>query len=205
MAWAPDYVTVEELRAYATRSASTVDDVDLAVVIAEASRTVDRYTGRQFGKVSAAEARHWTAEYDRRRGRWIIDTDDISSVTNLAVAVGDEEGTWDQPITEYSLWPYNAAQNGRPWERIIVEAGSTVKPTAREAACEVTALYGWAAVPTAVKGATLIEANRFFMRRISAFGVAGSPESGSELRLLRGVDVDAQKALDPYRKLWGAA
>jgi hypothetical protein len=205
MAWAPDYCTTAELRAYATRSVATVDDTELAFAITAASRVVDEYCGRQFGQVTPVAARLYSAQWDRRSGRWMIDTDDISATTNLAIAVDDDDDqVYDQTITDYRLDPLNAAALGEPWTRIIVDRDSAISPSCREGAVQVTALWGWAAVPTAVKNATLIEANRIFMRRVSPYGIAGSPETGSELRLLRAVDVDAQKILNPYRRVWGA-
>lgn len=217
MAWAPDYVTTAELRAYATRSGVTVDDAYLAMAVTTASRVVDDWCGRQFGKVDAAEARVYTPEWDPERRQWYVDIDDLHSSTGLAVAVdNDNDGAFEQAVTDYRLWPANAPQKGRPWTRIIFSVDSTVTPApwwagiyapwgGRPDSVEVDGLFGWAAVPVAVKEATLIEANRIHQRRVSPFGIAGSPETGSELRLLRSVDVDAQKALAPYRRRWSAA
>jgi hypothetical protein len=63
---------------------------------------------------------------------------------------------------------------------------------------KVTALWGWTAVPVAVKQATLLQASRFFSRRHSPYGVAGSPELGSEIRLLARVDPDVGVSLRDY-------
>lgn len=206
MAWAPDYVTTAELRAFVTRSASTVDDTELALAITAASRVVDEFCGRQFGKTGSTEARVYTAEYDRKRRRWIIPMDDVQTSVGLSIMVDDDDDeVFDKEIDVYRLWPFNAADETRPWERIIVNPDSANVPTCAEGAVEVTATFGWTAVPSAVKTATLIEANRIFQRRVSPYGIAGSPETGSELRLLRQVDVDVQKILQQYRRLWGAA
>lgn len=205
MPWQPDYATVAELRSFVTRSASTVDDTELQFAVTAASRVVDEFCGRQFGQVSPVEARLYTAFWDRRRARWLIDTDDISSSTGLLVSVDDnDDQVFDRSITDFRLWPFNNDERARPWTRIIVNPDSTFQPSVAEGAVQVTALWGWTAVPTAVKQATLIEANRIFQRRVSPFGIAGSPETGSELRLLRSVDVDAQKILRPYMVHWGA-
>ena len=205
MAWAPDYCTTAELRSYITRSSVTVDDTELALAVTAASRVIDEYCGRQFGSTSA-EARVYTAEWDRRRRRWLIETDDFQTTTGLEIMVDDDDDeTFDKEIDEYRLWPFNAVDVGRPWTRIIVDPESSNFPTCAEGAVEVTAAYGWTSVPTPVKTATLIEANRIFQRRVSPFGIAGSPETGSELRLLRAVDVDVQKILQPFRRHWGAA
>jgi len=53
-------------------------------------------------------------------------------------------------------------------------------------------------VPTTVKQATLLQASRVFARREAPFGVAGSPDMGSELRLLEKVDPDVAVMLVPY-------
>lgn len=210
MAWEPDYVTTAELRAYITRSSVTVDDTQLAWAATAASRDIDHYCARQFGKVAAAEARIFTAEFDRQRQLWMIDLigaelhSDIHSVTGLEIMVDDDDDqVYDQEVDSYRLWPYTPGP-GRPWTRVIIKADSAVKPTCREGAVEVTANYGWAAVPSPVVQATLIQANRIFQRRVSPYGIAGSPETGSELRLLRDVDVDVQRILASYRYQWGA-
>ena len=51
--------------------------------------------------------------------------------------------------------------------------------------------------------ATLLQASRLAARRDSPFGVAGSPDAGSEMRLLARVDPDVAVALEPYRRrIW---
>lgn len=59
-------------------------------------------------------------------------------------------------------------------------------------------------IPAGVTQACLLQASRFFARRYSPFGIAGSPENGSELRLLSRVDPDVAVVLAPYRVWWGA-
>jgi hypothetical protein len=59
-------------------------------------------------------------------------------------------------------------------------------------------------IPDAVKYACLIQAGRFYKRKDSLFGVAGSPEMGNELRLLAKLDPDVQVLIRPYKSWWGA-
>lgn len=199
MAWAPDYATTAELRAYATRSTSTVDDVELALAVTAASRAVDRHCNRQFGIVDTAEERLYTPTWDRRRRRWLIPIDDLMTQTGLAVEL---DGT---ALTEFTLEPRNAAAEGKPWTRIVVDDDSAVTPTGEEFEAAITALWGWAAVPDPVKQATLLQGSRFFARRESPFGIAGSPEQGSELRLLAKLDPDVATTLGPFVRWWAAA
>lgn len=199
MAWAPDYVTVAELRSYATRSTSTVDDVELALAVTAASRAADRHCNRQFGQVDAAEERLYTPTWDRRRRRWLIPIDDLMTQTGLAVEV---DGT---ALTAFELEPRNAAAEGRPWTRLVVDDDSAVTPTGGEFEAAITAQWGWTAVPEPVKQATLLQGNRFAWRRSSPQGVAGSPEQGSELRLLARLDPDVAITLGPFVRWWTAA
>lgn len=194
MAWAPAYVTSDELKAF-IRVTDTVDDVEVASAIEAASRAVDEYTGRQFGQVASAEARRYTA---RPRGcRWVVDTDDLADVTGLTVAV--PAGT----ITLYDRTPVNAAAKGWPYTGLAVDPDSTVQPTGERYEVTVTAKWGWSAVPVAVKNATKLQASRFLARRDSPYGVAGSPDQGSEVRLLARVDPDVAVILRPYvRREW---
>lgn len=207
MAWAPQYASTAELRAYLRIPvADTADDTSIALAATAASRAIDHHCNRQFGQVTTAEARVYTARYDRRRCRWIIDVDDISTTDDLSVMVDDDDDqTFEMEIDDYRLLPLNAAALSLPWTQILVGTESTNLPTDTEGAVEVTAEWGWAAVPDPVKEATLLQGARFFQRQQAPFGVAGSPELGSELRLLQKVDVDVAVMLRPFVRQWGAA
>ena len=197
MAWAPDYVLASDLKSY-VRITDTVDDAQIALAVTAASRAVDRCTNRQFGLVAAPEARVYTARWDKDRCRYVIEIDDLMTVTGLTVT--GEAGT----IDVFAKQPSNAAVEGRPWTRLVVDPTSATLPTLKEDGVTVTARYGWSAVPVAVQQATLLQASRLFTRRQAPFGVAGSPELGSELRLLAKVDPDVAVVLGPYTRWWGA-
>lgn len=206
MAWAPDYVTVEELAAYA-RISDSVDDEQLGLAITAASRAIDRHTNRQFGLVAAVEQRFYTARYDRQRCRWVVEIDDLMTATGLLVDYdADDDETYDHSVDSLNLGPANAAPEGRPWTRLVVRPDSTTLPGVIENGVRVTARWGWSPLPPdTIKQATLLQASRLFTRREAPFGVAGSPELGSELRLLAKVDPDVAVVLGPYVRWWGAA
>ena len=192
MTWAPDYVAASDLKSF-LRIGDTVDDVEVDFAIAAASRAIDRAANRQFGLEAAPVQRAYTARWDKARCKYVVDIDDLMTVTGLIVTV-------DVTETTYTLHPSNADLDGRPWTQIVLDGG-----TCTEDGVSVTAQFGWTAVPDAVKQATLLQASRFFKRRDAAFGVAGSPELGSELRLLAKVDPDVDVVLGPYRRWWGVA
>lgn len=200
MAWQPDYATTAELRSF-VRVLDTDDDTQIGLAIAAASRSIDRSTGRQFGVVSVAEARYYTARYDALRSRWAIPIDDLMTTTSLAVAFdSDGDETYADTITDYALRPRNAAVSSWPWTELAVLTTSDVTPTAAPEAVRVTAVWGWTEVPDAVKEACLLQSSRFLARRDAPFGVAGSAQIGSELRLLAKVDPDVEVILRPYRR-----
>jgi uncharacterized phiE125 gp8 family phage protein len=199
MVWAPDYATLSEFKSF-LRIPDTDDDAELALAITTASRAVDGFCHRQFGQVAAAEERSYTAYWDRRAGVWVITFDDLQDITGLTVTV--EAGAVD----DYTLEPVNAAQQGRPFTGLRVGTDSTAKPTTERHGVTIDAVWGWDAVPVPVEQATLLQASRFHARRFSPYGVAGSPEQGSEMRLLAKLDPDVELALARSKMIrwWGA-
>jgi hypothetical protein len=189
MAWAPDYVTVPVAREYITRHTETVDDVQIALAVTAASRAVDEHCNRQFGQVTPAQERRYTATYDYERRRWVVDIDDLQDDTDLVVTVDGEA------VTDYTLEPVNAVLDGKAWTRLVVSCDSAVQPTGADNEVAATAPWGWSAVPAQVELATLLQSNRLASRRESPFGIAGSPDTGSELRLLARVDPDVAVSL----------
>ncbi len=207
MAWRPAYATSTQLRDY-LRIGDGDDDTRISGVLEAASRAVDRHCHRQFGKVDAAELRRYSAVLDRSashqrpgldRPRWIIDIDDVHTTTDLAVVIRTAS------VTTYTLEPINAAAEGRPWETLIIDATSGIRPYGEPHEVYVTAQYGWASVPVAVREATLLQAARLFKRQDAPFGVAGSPDLGSEMRLLAKVDPDVAVTLRDFRRDWAIA
>lgn len=208
LGWQPDYATVDDLAAM-VRINDAVDDVQLALAISTASRMIDgpNGAGRQFGLCAVAEARIYTAVWDRDSYRWLIEIDDLMDTTGLALAVdlygrGDYGEDVDPVYTGFR--PPNAAQKSRPYTRLALLPTSPVQMTSITDAVRVTARWGWTVVPDTIKQATLIQASRLLARRDAPFGVAGSPEAGSEMRLLARLDPDVQVAISPYRRWWGA-
>lgn len=208
MAWAPQYASTAELRAYLRIPAGdTGDDTNIALAAVAASRTVDHHTNRQFGLVDPAAERIYTWMCDRYAGRPLLLIDDVQTTASLAVLVDrDNDGTAEDTLTigdDFELWPANAAADGKPWTGLWLKSGVTF-PSYLDAV-SVTAKWGWTAVPDTVKAATLVQAARYFTRQQAPFGVAGSPELGSELRLLQKVDVDVAVMLRSYVRNWGVA
>lgn len=197
MVWAPDYAQTSDLKSY-LRIDDSDDDAEIGLAVTAASRAADRYCNRQFGVTDGLEERSYTATWDRRRGRWVVEIDDLMTAAGLVITTA--AGTVDA----YQLEPANAEFQGQPWTRVVVDPAAAVAPATDENGVQVTATFGWTDVPAPVKQATLLQASRIFKRRDAPFGVAGSPQEGSELRLLAKVDPDVEVVLGPYRRWWAA-
>jgi Phage gp6-like head-tail connector protein len=193
MAWAPPYLTLSEAKAY-LRIADTVDDAEITVAIEAASRSIDEHCNRQFGQVDEVEERVYTARWDYHRNRWVVDIDDLDDADELTVTVAGAA------LTEFTLEPVNAVVKGLVWTRLVVSPDAAVQPCGRENEVAVVAPWGWSGMPVTVASACRLQTARFFSRRNSPYGVAGSPDQGSELRLLSRVDPDVGVMLRRYVK-----
>jgi hypothetical protein len=87
---------------------------------------------------------------------------------------------------------------------LAVRSASAVTPSGRKDAIRITAAWGWDAVPDPIEEACLLQASRLLSRRDSPHGIAGSPEAGSEIRLLERLDPDVAISCRPFRRVWGA-
>jgi len=198
MAWAPDYATAAELAAF-KRIGDSDDNTQLALAIAAASRAIDRHCHRQFGQVDDPEERFYPATWDRRRRCWVVVIDDLMD-DDLDITNDDGDA-----ITDYTLEPRNAAAKGKPWERLVISRDSATGPTGLDRELSMTGPWGWTQPhPDAVKEATLLQASRLDFRRSAPAGVAGSPEGGSEVRLLARVDPDVAVSLRGFVRWWAA-
>lgn len=207
MAWEPDYCTTAEFKNYVgIESTDNTDDVFIALDITAASRAVDaccsyRANGlgarRQFGKTDAPESRYYTPRWDINQARWVIEIDDLMDITGLTVAVDmGNDDTYESVITNYVLRPRDALANNRPYTQISINPNSSVQAYAWRDSAKVTAnVWGWSAVPSIVKRATLLQAHRFNKRRVSPFGTKGSPQKQTQQTIVDQVDADIEQML----------
>lgn len=193
MALRPDYATVAELRAHMS-SATAGTDAEFLAAITSASRVIDDHCGRQFGLAGATAERTYVYDGACIDGRAAVAIDDVQTTAGLEIEVDGVTLTAD----DYTLWPYNAAADAKPWTHVLLTAS-------RGADVTVTATFGWSAVPAVVKSAALIQASRFYVRKDASFGIVGSPELGSEMRLQAVADPDVRVMLQGVRRIWAAA
>ena len=195
------YATLEQLREYVrvTNPLDTVDD-DIAVLALVAARTaIDRACRRTFDDAGPTEARVFHATVDRETLRTVIVIDDTpSDADDIDLAYDPlQEGVYTTAITgAFRCFPLDAPVTERPFVKIVF-ARTTAVPVGE---VEVTTSYGWDPTPATIVQANLLQASRYLKRRDAPFGVAGSPDVGSELRLLSKLDPDVEMMVGDYRR-----
>lgn len=184
MALGDSYATLAELRSRVkiTDATYTAEDTRLTAALAAASRGIEKVTGRQFNLAASATAR----VYYPQDMNWAL-VDDISSTTGLIVKTDSTGGatyatTWTS--SDYQLEPLNGVvdgESGWPYWQLravgnfrfpCVWSVNTIAPL------QVTATWGWAAVPAPVKEGCLILAEDIYKLADSPFGTGGYGQFG---------------------------
>ena len=170
--------------------------------ISAASRLIDDYTGRVFYSATAAEDRYFTAQSAER-----LYLDDYQSITAVAV---DEDLDESYSLTlsataDYRPMP-SKRENGWPYTYIEIRRGSVNDfPCWLSEGVKVTAVWGWAAVPDAIREACLLQAFRLYRRQAAPFGVVGGGELGTAVAIpagkQTGLDPDVEMMVRPFVRL----
>lgn len=190
MTWKPDYVDLPTAKAF-LRVTDTVDDVEIAGWITAASRAIDKRCNRQFGALAAPAARIYrrTPFYDPTTGMWLLEIDDVATSAGMTV-----NGT-AYATSGATLLPDNAPADGLPWTALGFVTWPYPSYPGQPVLNTVVATWGWAAIPAQVPMAVKLQLNRWNSRRDSPYGIAGSPDQGSEMRLLSKLDPDVAVTL----------
>src|SRR5678816_2373102 len=144
------YCSVLQLRDYCQVNDS-IDDSILGQVCNAVSWGIEQYCRRQFNDAESATARVFYPD-----SLFHVAVADFHTVTGLIVKTGD---TFATTLTDYTLEPLNGIQRGRtgfPYRKIRLNSGTFTTSTVRRPTVQVTARWGWAAVPDAVTMAALI-------------------------------------------------
>jgi hypothetical protein len=193
MAITNGYATLSDVKA-ALRITDNLDDSLLETAIESASRMIDSYTARTFSNAGTA-VRNFAATDSLN-----LIIDDAISVTTVQSTdeIGDTYTTW--AATDYQLEPLNSRSDGlyMPYTGIRAVNDYTWPVVDQQALCRITAVWGWAAVPTAIKQATIIQSSRLFKRLDSPLGVLGMGDLG-QIRVSRYLDPDVEQLAMPFR------
>jgi hypothetical protein len=196
MAITNGYATLAEVKA-ALRLTDSVDDTLLERAIESASRRIDGYCGRWFYKTSATAVNIYPInEY------LVAFPDDVSN-TSITIKIDtNADGTYATTLTQgvdYILEPTDAALRGYPYTHARMVGGQTfpLEVTPSFPTVQVTAQWGWNAVPSDVSQACVLLSMRQFARLNAALGVVGFADMAITVRA---VDPDVRDLLNQYVK-----
>jgi len=188
------YATLVQVKA-ALRITDSTDDALLEQAIESASRRIDGYCGRFFYQTIATVVQIRATEFSTQLVK------DISDTTVIVKSQNDGTGTfattWLQG-TDYMLEPLDASIVGVPYTAITAIGGKVFTASVPNAppTLQVSALWGWAAVPSDVREACVLLSMRQFARLNAALGVVGFADMAVTVRA---VDPDVRDLLNPYR------
>jgi len=209
MAITNGYATLAQVKS-ALRITDSVDDSLIELAIESASRLIDAYTARVFYDMGS-QSRFFSAS-----DPYFCPIDDCQTITEVATALtsnGNYDTIWANPSSnqnngDYQVEPLNAAY---PTDGIIAPITGVralwryLFPTiGGNALVRITGTWGWSAVPTAIKQATVLQAARIFTRNNSPLGVAGIGDLGV-MRVSSQLDPDVRQLVEPYRRVNGFA
>lgn len=200
------YCSLADVKA-AARITDSIDDTLLELSIESASREIDSYTERVFyqtGSEGTPVARVYVPQ-----DLYVVETDDIISVSTLKTD-SNGDGTFDTTFdaSDFQLEPLNGLAGGidTPFTRIRA-IGTYLWPVyeprnvdANQASVQVTGVFGFSSVPTAVRQACILSALRQYKRYESPTGVLGFSDLGA-VRVGTKLDPDVERMIQPYRKV----
>lgn len=200
MALGDTYATLAELQARVTPNKTPSADEIAAMTnaLSVASRAIDAHCRRQFNKTETASARVYAP-----LSPVLAHVDDFHTTTDLALAIDlDGDGVYETTLaaTDYRLAPLNGLRHGESgwpyWQVKTTPLGSYRLVCG--VSLQVTAQWGWASVPSAIKEACLALAEETFKLKDAPFGVSMGFADFGPVRVRENPRVMAM--LQPYRR-----
>lgn len=198
MALGGDYITLEGLKQRLDIPAGDqLDDTLLSGAIAAATRSINAECGRDFQQAETASPRRYCPA-----GAELVITHDIATTSGLAVGVDDDgDGVAERTLeaAAYELEPTDGivgGLSGWPYWRIRL-VDSTSWPAGRRRTIQVTARWGWPAVPAPIIQAAYVLAEDLAKLKDTPFGVGGFGEFG---RIRARENPHVAMLIRPYRR-----
>jgi hypothetical protein len=198
------YCSLADVKA-AARLTDNLEDELLELCIESASREIDSYTERVFYSTGGTAVARVYIPQDI----YLVETDDIISVESIKTD-SNGNGTFDVTwaATDFQLEPLNGRAGGIDTPATRIRAiGEYLWPVyeprnvnSNQASVQVTGVFGFATVPTAVRQACILSALRQYKRYESPTGVLGFSDLGA-VRVGTKLDPDVERMIQPYRKV----
>jgi hypothetical protein len=176
------YATSDQLKDYIGQAAAdSTNNSRITDALTSSSRSIEKYCHRQFNLASSATARVFYPDSSK-----FTFVDDFATTVGLVIKTdtngdGTFETTW--AAADYQLEPLNGVVDGETgwpyWKIRAVGSNSFPCVTSSQLApLQVTASWGWAAVPADVKQSCLILGSSYFRLAGAQFGLAGMDQFG---------------------------
>ena len=196
------YCTLSEFKQFMTApgqdlTADIGDDTVIEALIESSSRFIDGECVRHFYKSAADETRYYTATDPA-----FIRTDDLVSVTALYTDDGLRTYTNTWAVTDFDLWPYNAAADGRLYVQIVTAPYSNYwfYPGVAKGV-KVTGIFGWPSVPDPIREACLLITLSTYKRRFGEnLSSVSTVTAGGVVITPQDVPAGAWAKINPYRR-----
>lgn len=194
------YVTLEEIRSRLGGQVPADQSSALETAITSACRALDVFCGQQFYDSGSATARTFTPRHHYR-----LKVDPFSTVTGLVVktdTAGDATYATTWASTDYEV-DYFGGDFGQtmsaPFDTIRA-IGAYCWPTAnlRVRSVQITARWGWAAVPQSIAEAARILSVDMWKRKDTPFGIQTGTVDFGGLRIGRDVMAQVESLVRSY-------
>jgi len=178
------------------------DDVTLEAAITSAKNALELAYGQFWYDAGSASTRTFPPS-----SYWYANVDPFHTTTGLIIKTDDDddgvfETTWS--ASEYELVPFGGDMThmmSAPYDMILGISRVFPTYTRRRRTLEVTARWGWAAVPQSVHEASKILAVDLWKRKDVAFGIqTGTVEFGG-LRIGRDLMAQVQSLMAPFNRV----
>lgn len=184
------------------------DNTELALAISAASRQIDGWLGRRIYQDTSVATREFYAAssicVDLLEQPDEGPSTEISTTTGLIVKIDDDgDGTFETTLTistDFLLMPRNAAADNRGFSEILlVDNYNFPRPSNGRAGVQVTAKFGWPAVPDDVEKACLVQAAQLFKSKDAVFGAVALGDSQA-MFMRASLNASAKALLAPFQK-----
>ena len=196
------YASIDQAKQYLPgEDQRSTNDSNIEMSLNAACRAIDRYCGRVFTKTTTASARVY-----RPLSPGVCLVDDFHTTTDLVIKTDeDDDGTFERTwsSSDYDLEPANGGAGqgltGIPYSEIVAVDDLSFPCGNARRAVQVTAQWGWDAVPDPVVLATLNLTGTLRKLRDVPLGLAGFQDFGGvrvpmdQFRQIAGL-------LAPYRR-----
>ena len=183
MAITNGYATLAEIKGYMSISDNTDNDL-LENLVESASRSIDRIANRRFYLDATASARLY-----RAYSNIFVFVDDIGSTTSLVVKTDEDgNGTYSKTLTlntDFILDPLTSQSLNRPFTQLTMVSNTESWPifpgitsNGLRPGVQVTAKWGWPAVPDDLNMACLILTADLYKRKDAPGGILGLGDLG---------------------------